>query len=358
MGLFSGGGVLGDVGEHLGINSGRAEDAIRQQSADALEIQERNRAFELEDRAAFEEDKKRGLQDLHLGRFGAEQSIRTGRRESEDVLRGGQADSIASLLFGGLTARGDIGAGTTGAIDAFGPAAEGLQFGPQVAQSSTLEGFGQNISDILSGGSLDPLIGQRQEAATSALTSAGLSRSNVAAERAAEIPADLAFGLESQLFGRAEDRFQTGLGAQSEIARLLETQGINLANLDIGVSQGVSGLQEGGAANIADLISGEKTNLANLSRGSSKDIANLRTRQPGQISPFEQTSDPIAIAQVKAQRDKNIQATAKAIADAIIGGKTGGFSSMFGGGGGGGSGGGGTGGSGGAGFGIFPQRTG
>ncbi len=308
-----------DITDAVGITSKGAESALRDQEREARGVQKRNREQELADRLAFEEDKLAGIEELRGGFGAAGQRIISGRRLGTQRLRRGQQDSIATLLSGAQGAEEDITQGVTGAIKALQPARAGLLFGPQVLESSTLEGFGRNISDILQGGALDPLIGQRQEAATSALASAGLSRSNVAAERAAEIPADLAFDLESQLFGRAEDRFTTGLGAQSDIARLLENQGINLGNIDLGVSQGVSGLQEGGAINITNLTSEAQAQLADLISGGTTRIANLLTRQPGDLTSLVPTGDPVAMQQVKGARDKNIL-------DLFVGGLSGGLS--------------------------------
>lgn len=310
-----------DITDAVGLTSKGAEGALRQQERDARGLQRLNREEEEAARLAFEEDKTRGLRQLRTSRDFAKENIRAGRVGSELALEGGQRDAISSLLLGGGAARGDIQAGTQGAIGALGPARLGTFFAPQVARSSTLQGFGQNISDILSGGALDPLIGQRQESATSALASAGLSRSNVAAERAAEIPAELAFLLEGELFGRAEDRLTTGLDAQSDIARLLEQQGINLGNIDLGVGQGVSGIQEAGGINLANLIGGEKTSLANLITGSGINIAELLRSQPGALTPLGQTSDPVALQQITGQRDRNI---AQALGGAVTGGVGGG----------------------------------
>lgn len=186
MGLFSGGGVLGDIGGALGINTDRQEQALTQSI-------ERTGETALEARGLLESAEARALPFL---------------------------EPVAGVV-------GDVL--------------------PQVQRGATIGGFGENIADILSGGALDPLIQERQRAGTSALASAGLSRSNVAAERAAAIPAELAFNIENLLAGRQSNLLQQGTGA-----------GVNLANLFRGGAQDISNIITGQGAAEAEGIIGQE----------------------------------------------------------------------------------------------------
>lgn len=187
MGLFSGGGALGSIGGALGINTSAQQKALRRgEAAQQLSIEE-----------------AKGL----LG----------GAQEQIQPLLQPLAGLVPELL-------------------------------PQVQQGATIGGFGQNIADILGGGALDPLIADRQRAANFALGSAGLSRSNVAAETAAEIPTELAFALESLLSGRQGDLLQTGISGVGALSNLLQGTASNIGNLAIGQgslqSQGIIGQQQ------------------------------------------------------------------------------------------------------------------
>ena len=75
---------------------------------------------------------------------------------------------------------------------------------PELASSATVEGFGSNIGDILNSGALNPLIQQRQRSADALVASRGLRRSGAAVQEAADIPADLALQIESELNRRRQ----------------------------------------------------------------------------------------------------------------------------------------------------------
>jgi len=119
---------------------------------------------------------------------------------------------------------------------------------PQIEQSATLEGFGQNISDILSSQAFDPLLDARRKEAQSQLASAGLTRSNVAAEKAAALPAELAFSIEDLLSGRQGSLLNAGSGAGVNIANLLRGGAQDIGNIitqqGAAQSQGILGEQQ------------------------------------------------------------------------------------------------------------------
>lgn len=102
---------------------------------------------------------------------------------------------------------------------------------PQIQQSATLEGFGGNISDILSSQAFQPLIDARRKESQSQLASAGLTRSNVAAETAAALPAELAFSIENLLSGRQSSLLDAGTGAGVNVANLLRGSAQDIGNI-------------------------------------------------------------------------------------------------------------------------------
>jgi hypothetical protein len=203
MGLFSGGGFLGDVGSFLGTNTEQQQASIGQ----AARVSEKR------------------------------------IREGVEEIRGAGEFSQASLLPFEQAGLGAL---------------------PSVQQGATLEGFAGNISDILGSGVLDPLVAERQRAATGALSQAGLTRSGQAARTAAEIPAELAFGIEDLLSGRQRDLVGIGQGAAGNLASLRQTDAANIANL----------LAEAGAAQSAGILgqaqakaAGQQNTLGLLSGG-------------------------------------------------------------------------------------------
>lgn len=142
----------------------------------------------------------------------------------------------------------------------------GLQALPQLQQGATLQGFGQNIGDIFSSGALDPLVAERQRAATGALSQAGLTRSGQAGRTAAEIPAELAFSLENLLQGRQRELVGIGQGAAGQIAQMTQADALNIAQLlgETGQIQAQAGLgiaqaQAAGSQNLISLLTAGTT---------------------------------------------------------------------------------------------------
>lgn len=114
-------------------------------------------------------------------------------------------------------------------------------------RDATAVGFGQNIGDIFSSGALDPLISERQDAATNYMASRGLRRSGAAASKAAEIPTDLAFALEQELSNRRASNIGRGYSATSNMANIRTGQGLTSA-------EGILGAQSARAAGNANLV--------------------------------------------------------------------------------------------------------
>jgi len=107
----------------------------------------------------------------------------------------------------------------------------------EFGQGLTMQGFGQSLSDIASPtGAFGALIDERQQAATNALGAAGLTRSGVAAETAAQIPLETALQLENLMFGRQS-------GVANQLASLQGGLTSNLANLQIGEASNIANLE-------------------------------------------------------------------------------------------------------------------
>lgn len=209
MGLFSGGGILGDIGGALGINTEKQTTALR---------------------------------------------------EATEATTSSIDEAIAGLTGASGEARGLIEGATgeaRGLLDPFARLA-GANL-PSLQQGATIGGFGQNISDILGGGALDPLIEQRQNAANSALGGAGLTRSSVAAKSAAQIPADLAFKIENLLNQRQSNLADTGIEATGNIANLLTGEAGNIGNIVLGTAQDVGNLRtQAGSARSQQILGNQQ----------------------------------------------------------------------------------------------------
>ncbi len=202
IGLFGGGGLLGDIGGFLGTNTDDQKKAVSQASA-----QEAAR-------------------------------LREGQQIIADILPQVQPflQPVADITPGALQT---------------------------AQQNATLEGFGQNLGNILNSGALQPLVDERQRAANFALSSAGLSRSSAAAEQAAAIPTELALAIEQTLAGRQGDLLSTGLGGTSSLANLLTNNAASQANILAGI-----GAIEGDAIlGREQLNTAASNNLANLVGG-------------------------------------------------------------------------------------------
>jgi hypothetical protein len=135
---------------------------------------------------------------------------------------------------------------TQGNVDPFLQAGQGAV--PGVQQASTIPGFGQRIDEIFQGGSLDPLIDRRTQAAQNQLGAGGLTRSGQGLETIANIPTELAFQLEQLLSDRGSNLAQTGLSSALGLGQLGAQSSSQIAGLnsDIGAvrSAGILGENE------------------------------------------------------------------------------------------------------------------
>lgn len=165
-----------------------------------------------------------------------------------DTIKGftGQAGAEAALTAAELQA-----AEARAAREQFAPIIEaGIAQIPELARGATVGGFGENIGAILEGGALDPLIAQRQRAATAQLASTGLRRSGAATQAAADIPADLALQIEGELNRRRQSIAGQGQTGAGESSRLSSQIGQALAGGQLGAAQA----QAQGSQNTAGVI--------------------------------------------------------------------------------------------------------
>lgn len=251
MGLFSGGGFLGKIGEGFGINTTRAEAAARQAGAQSIQGQE-------DAIAQLQESLGISRTDITGGTAGA-----------IDTLRGGQqaAQGFGQQGIQAIQAGGQAGVDT---LDPFVQAGTGsIDF---LQNFGTADQLGQTLGSL--GGLLDPLIADRQRASEFALAKGGLSRSGRAAEAAADIDFSTRFGIANQLnqqrFSAQQGLFQGGLGAAGQTAGIQQGVGQNVA-------QGFSGLgaiEQNTAGSIANAQLGEAQQLANLQTGAGVNISN------------------------------------------------------------------------------------
>jgi len=92
-----------------------------------------------------------------------------------------------------------------------------LQEGFQPQRGSTLGGLDGILNEIMGGDAFGGLIDERRRGVEGQLAAGGLTRSGRALEEAAAIPTDLAFEIESMMFGR---------GQSDEIARMQGLQNL------------------------------------------------------------------------------------------------------------------------------------
>ena len=172
-----------------------------------------------------------------------------------EALQSGDASAIERLMSGRDSVLGAVNTGFDQGIESFGQIAD--LFNPEgIRQGLTLEGMGNTIQQITDpSGVFAPLIADRQSAAQSALSSAGLRRSGAAAEAAAEIPLEVALGISDKLFNR--NVTNPALGAIGNIAQLQVGRGNTVGNIESDLASSLAGIDLSGASNEANIITGQ-----------------------------------------------------------------------------------------------------
>lgn len=134
----------------------------------------------------------------------------------------------------------------------------GLQGLQGQIQGSTAGGLDQRLGDIFGGENFQNLVGERTRAVQGQLAAGGLTRSGTALQEIANVPTELGFGIENQLFGRQQGLAGQGFAASSNLANLRQALGQNLAgNLEAGgraEAQGILGGRANQAAGVQNLL--------------------------------------------------------------------------------------------------------
>lgn len=259
---------------------------------------------------------------------------------SREALSGSMGLGRDALASGRDASLGALGAGRDASVGALQPLSDAaLSSLGRLQSGSTATGYAANIDRLRSGGAFDPLIAENQRNLEAQLAAQGLTRSGSGITDMSQIPIETLMGIESNLYGRTGDIYQSGLPAISNIAQLesqygrdvsgLESQyganlanyergyGQDLANLEMGLGQGQAGINASFAPMMADLQYGYgqqagatrqglqntlglgrenlASNLAQLNIGEAQDLANIATGQSG-----AQSSAILAGAQAEA----------------------------------------------------------
>ena len=140
------------------------------------------------ERAEFQEEERRRFdigQELQRERLGI---FDVATRRAEDI-EAGQLAGLQGFIEPGAKAFGEFARGTT------------------------VEGLGQDISDIVGSEAFGGLLDIRRREQQGALSAGGFTRSGTALEAAADLPVDLAFQIQQQLAGQRGEAARTGVTA-------------------------------------------------------------------------------------------------------------------------------------------------
>jgi len=165
-----------------------------------------------------------------FGKFG--KFIETGVKSGIDQITG--ASGARAAIQAGQIQADEL----RGAQDLFTPIIEsGARQIPALEDSATAEGYGSSIGDIISSGALNPLIDERQRAATQVFASSGLRRSGERGRAAGDITADTVMQLENELNRRRQNLVGAGQQGAERSAQLSSMIGEVLAGGKLGAQQ-------------------------------------------------------------------------------------------------------------------------
>ena len=138
----------------------------------------------------------------------------------------------------------------------------------QTIQGSTAGGLDQRLGDIFGSQNFQNLRDERTRAVQGQLAAGGLTRSGQAVEDIANIPTELGFGIENQLFGRQQGLSSQGLGSINSLEQFRASNAAQNADIFRGIggaqAQGILGgraNQAAGVGNLFGTISGGVTGL-------------------------------------------------------------------------------------------------
>ena len=103
--------------------------------------------------------------------------------------------------------------------------------------TATPEGYVSTLQNLISGGGLDPLIAERRGNVMAELAAQGLTRSGAGITELAQIPLDVAMGIEGTAYGRGGNLANLYTGRGSALADLTTGYRKNRANIYTGQGQ-------------------------------------------------------------------------------------------------------------------------
>ena len=176
----------------------------------------------------------------------------TGLSDAFGFSEGGAGDA-ANQIQAALAAAGKIQkegfASSEAQFDPFRQAGLGGLEG--LVQGSTAGGLDQRLGEIFGSENFQNLVGERERAVRGQLSAGGLTRSGTAVQDIANVPTELGFGIENQLFGRQQGLAGQGFNAITNIENLRSGLTSQLAGNREAVGRADAGAILGGRANQA-----------------------------------------------------------------------------------------------------------
>lgn len=126
-----------------------------------------------------------------------------------------------------------------------------------LTSGATIQGFGDRLKQLFSGGALEPLLDERTRAVEGQLSAGGLTRSGAGLREIADIPTQLGLMIENLLFGRSQNLAGQGLSG-----------GLNLGNLGQQAAGGVANLfSRTGQARSSGIVTDAQARAADFQQG-------------------------------------------------------------------------------------------
>ena len=259
------------------------------------------------------EGMRRGLAAQRAAALKAENAMRGGAAGARTNLTGayegaqniygqGYQDQMAAMNLGYDTGMDYLQEGNVNAMGRLDPLA--AMFDPSMANQFSVEGIGQNLSQISDPmGAFGDLINQNRATATSGLSSAGYARSGKAGRDLGMIDTETALGINSMLFGQQmQNPALAAINAQSSLenqfgvnaAGMATGHGANMANIHGMNAQQLAALESGYGSDMANIDLGTASNLANIYTGTGAAEANTMNQMGGLKMGMAQTLIPAA----------------------------------------------------------------
>jgi len=155
----------------------------------------------------------------------------------------------------------------------------GLQAGFQAPRGVTRGGLEESLAEIMGGGAFGSLIEERQRGIQGQLAAGGLTRSGRAIEEAAAIPTDLAFELESLLFGRAQGAEATRIAGLQDLSQMglsaAAQTGGQTGALTQSITEAIRGQAQTAGQGITGVAQAQATGILGGAQAQQQNIQNL-----------------------------------------------------------------------------------